>query len=189
MATSAVPPVFRGTYREDAQTWLETVKWYIRAERNQTEKNKIAHAGMLMGDDAKRWFKSLDVREPPGEGDDRLSQGAITTFEELSELFLEHFRREQGDLWREQSMIWSCKQRPGQKTDDFLNELIEIADRARATADQVRMAALAGLRDDVKAYCLGHELPDLQAIKRRANAFEMCSGNTTTDVNRAVKER
>ena len=57
-------------------------------------------------------------------------QDIITNFEQFRVRFLDRFRRDQAELWREQSMLMNIKQRPGQKTEDYLEELQQAATSA-----------------------------------------------------------
>ena len=123
MAASLLPPPFHGNYGSDPQNWIETVKWYILTQRAPTEKSKIAIVGVLLQGEAHRWFLSLDIRDPAPdpapEGFVAYPQDTITNFEQFRVRFLDRFRRDQAELWREQSMLMNLKQRPGQKTEDL----------------------------------------------------------------------
>ncbi len=183
MATALIPPPFRGQYNEDSQSWIETASWYILIQRTPTEKSKIALIGIMLQDEAKRWFLQLDIRDQPAQADgtdggaQALPPNVITTFEQFRVRFLERFHRDQADLRREQAMIWSVKQRAGQSTQSFIDELQEVAARARAAPEQVLTAAIAGLRADVKTYCMAHEINDMQTLQRWAHTYESCMGS------------
>ena len=165
MTSALIPPPFRGSYQEDGQEWLETVSWYVSTQRTPNERSKIALVGLLLLDDAKRWFLQQTVVEPPADNGAR-PDGAIATFQQFKDAFLRRFQRGQADLWREQALIWQHKQKPGQSTQSYLNELQDIAGRARATPEQVLTAAISGLADDVKTFCLSHELANIQDLLR-----------------------
>ena len=182
MASALIPVPFKGHYNEDSREWLETVSWYIQTQRTPTEKSKIAIAGILLLDDAKRWFLQQRIEDAPADGG-QVPEGTITTFAQFKEAFMHRFQRDQANLWREQALIWQCKQKAGQTTQAYLSELQEIAGRARATQEQIMTAAIAGLRDDVKTFCLSHELESLQDLQRWANVYEMYTGPKPTDAN------
>ena len=184
MSSAFLPAPFRGLYTEDSREWIETATWYVQAQRAPTELQKIALVGILLLDDAKRWLLGLRIENAPADG--HPPDGAITTFNQFKEAFLQRFQRDQANLWREQALIWQCRQKPGQGTQAFLNELQEIAGRARATQEQILTAAIAGLRDDVKTFCLSHELGDIQELQRWANVYELCSGSKSDAVDSTV---
>ena len=131
MAASLLPPPFHGSSGSDPENWIETVKWYILTQRAPTEKAKIAIVGVLLQGEALRWFLGLDVRDPipdpRPEGFVDYPQDAIVNFAQFRERFLDKFRRGQAELWREQSLIMNIKQKIGQKTEDFLEELQKAA--------------------------------------------------------------
>ena len=160
MASAFIPAPFRGLYTEDGREWIDTATWYVQTQRAPTELQKIALVGMLLLDDAKRWFLGLRVQNAPVDGGN-VEVGVITTFEQFKQQFLDRFSTDQANLWREQAMIWQCRQKSGQTTQDFLNELQQVAGRAQATPQQTLTAAINGLREDVKTFCLGHELATL----------------------------
>ena len=130
--------------------------------------------GILL-DDAKRWFLGLRVENAPANANP--PEGAIKTFNQFKEAFLKRIQRDQENLWREQALIWQSRQKSGQATQAFLNELQEVAGRGRATQEQILTAAIAGLRDDVKTFVLSHELENIQDLQRWANVYEMCTGS------------
>ena len=180
MSSALIPAPFRGLYTEDSQEWLDTASWYVQTQRAPTELNKIALVGILLLDDAKRWFLGLRIQNAPPDGG-AVEDGVITTFEQFKAEFLRRFQRDRANLWREQALVWQCRQKPGQSTQAFLNELQEVAGRARATAEQTLTAAIAGIREDVKTFCLSHELRTIQDLQRWANVYEMCTKSDSAD--------
>ena len=179
MAASLLPPPFHGSSGSDPENWIETVKWYILTQRAPTEKAKIAIVGVLLQGEALRWFLQLDVRDPipdprPGDFVD-YPPDAIVNFAQFRERFLDKFRRGQAELWREQSLIMNIKQRVGQKTEDFLEELQKAASSANVAPEQIMLYALSGLRKDVKLFCMSHELANIADLKRWGNVFDLCS--------------
>jgi hypothetical protein len=174
MATLNLP--FRGNFDEDGEGWLDTINWHVQAQRGLTERAKIAVARMQLYGEARRWFGTLLVIDPAGEGEQPAAHppvGTIATFEQFRTAFLARFRRPAGELWREQSQLWQCKQKPAQKTEDYLDELLTIAQRARAPDDMVLNAARIGIRDEVRSFVMGQDLPDLNALRKWANVYEM----------------
>ena len=187
MAVSNDIAIFRGMPNEDARDWIESASLLVDSRRMPNEKAKISLAGMALQDDAKRWLRSLDIRPPhPGDGVAAYPAEAITTFDQFKDRFLAKFQRPQADLWREQLQIYACKQKPGQLTRDYLNELQELAGRAMATPEQTLNAAIAGLRDDVQMFCIGHELPTLDELKKWASVFDSSSKSRAGDVSGTV---
>ena len=86
MSSALIPPPFRGSYSEDGREWLETVSWYVQTQRTPNERSKIALVGLLLLDDAKRWFFQQNVVEPVADNA-ALPDGAIATFEQFKEAF------------------------------------------------------------------------------------------------------
>jgi hypothetical protein len=68
-----------------------------------------------------------------------------------------------------------------------VSELQEVAGRARATPQQTLTACLAGLRPEVKTFCLSHKLQDVQDLLRWANVFEMCAGTPQPDTASTIE--
>jgi len=180
MSSALIPAPFKGMFNEDSREWFETASWYVQTQRTPTEKSKIALVGILLLDDAKRWFLGLRIENANPDGG-QAADGVITTFAQFRDAFLLRFQQDQANLWREQALIWQCKQKSGQNTQNYLNELQELGSRARATQPQILTAAIAGLRQDVKTFCLSHELATLQDLQRWANVYEMCSAPTAAD--------
>ena len=209
MASAAQPPNYHGLYTEDPNTWIQNISWYILTTKANNDKSRIAFASMFLRDEAKRWFNSLTIVDPPpaqaagGEGGQPAAQAAggdgaqqaadigpdapIATFDAFKERFLARFRKNPAELWREQSMIWGVKQRPGQPTEAFLTELQDVAARSRVDEPTIMAAAVAGLRDDVKAAVLQHDLVTLADLRRWSTVYEMCNPpSKSTDVASAV---
>ena len=187
MANSNTIPVFRGMHNEDSRDWIESATLLVDSQRTPNEKAKIALAGISLADDAKRWFRTLDIRPPhPGGDAPAYPPEAITTFAQFKEQFLARFQRARADLWREQAQLHACRQRVGQSTQDYLNELQELAGRALATPEQVLSAALSGLRSDVKLFCVGHELQTLGDLQRWSNIYDTTVESRGQDVAGAV---
>ena len=190
MAASLLPPPFHGNYGSDPQNWIETVKWYILTQRAPTEKSKIAIVGVLLQGEAHRWFLSLDIRDPAPdpapEGFVAYPQDTITNFEQFRVRFLDRFRRDQAELWREQSMLMNLKQRPGQKTETYLEELQQAATSANVAPEQVMLYALSGLRKDVKLFCMNHELATINDVKRWGNVYDLCSEEKCVEANSTI---
>ena len=184
---SLLPVGYKGHFSEDAKLWFDTAAWYVQTQRTQTERQKIALVGVLLLDEARRWFLSevevLDVA--PGDGN--LAPGQVVTFAQFKAAFLLRFERPQAQLWREQALIWSCKQKTGQNTQSFVSELQELAQRARVPAPQVLQAAISGLRAEVKTFCMAHELGDIQDLLKWANIFEMCAGPAPPDTGATLE--
>jgi len=68
----------------------------------------------------------------------------------------------------------NIKQRVGQKTEDFLEELQKAASSANVAPEQVMLYALSGLRKEVKLFCMSHELTNIADLKRWGNVFDLC---------------
>ena len=111
---------------------MDTATWYVQTQRAPTELQKIALVKMSLLDDAMRWFLGLRVQNAPAD-DENVADGVITTFDQFKQQFLDRFRTNQANLWREQALIWQCRQKSGQTTQEYLNELQQIAGRAQAT--------------------------------------------------------
>ena len=188
MATASNLPSFRGVRDDDPRDFIENATLLVDSGRNPDEKSKMALVGISLAGDAKRWYRGLDIRPPhPGGDAAAYPQEAVTTFAQFKELFLERFQRAPADLWREMTGIFAYRQKAGQLTQDYLEELQELAGRASATPEQTLLAAIAGLRNDVKMFCLAHELEDLAAVKKWSDIFDSSCEHPGADVSGAVQ--
>ena len=115
LMNSFVPPNFRGASCEDGPRWFETMEWFLQTQRaaHRARQGKIGHVALRLQDEAKLWFEGLRIVDPPqagADGGDAVPVGAIATFAAFKELFLERFKKEPNEMWREISGIWGIKQ-------------------------------------------------------------------------------
>ena len=184
----ATPPVFRGGLSDDAGSWLDHVSWWLNTQRAATERAKISYARVLLQDSALAWFDELEIVDPPAAVGAVIPEGAITTWEQFKTRFTERFRHDAATQWRDIANLWEVKQLPGQTTEDFVVLVQKKGKSSGATAEQITMAALAGLRNDIKAVVMQHDPQDLNDIIKRGTCAErFCTPTPQTAIEVNVK--
>ena len=184
----ATPPVFRGGLSDDAGSWLGHISWWLNTQRAPTERAKISYARVLLQDSALAWFDELVIADPPAAGGNPAPEGAITTWEQFKTRFTERFRHDAATQWRDIANLWEVKQLPGQTTEDFVVLVQKKGKSSGATAEQIKMAALAGLRNDIKAVVMQHDPQDLNDIIKRGTCAErFCTPTSPTAIEVNVK--
>jgi len=118
-----------------------------------------------MQDNAKRWVNQFKIVDPPTE-DESLGEFEIADFEDVKERFLERFKRQDDVTWREISGLYDRCQQKNESTEQFVNDLQRLGEVSGASAENIRYAVLHGLRPNIKAIVLQHEVPHLSDIVR-----------------------
>ena len=184
MASHCAPPIFRGLHSEDVQAWFRHMDLWLETQRNLSEKAKISHTALLFRDAALHHYNTLDVRDPPAEAANRV-EGVIYAYQDFKDNIIQRFQTNPGDNWREVAALFTCKQQPGQPTELYVAEILKRGESARATQEQMKMACLAGLRDDIRAVIMHHEIETLGDITRWAVMAEQMGG--ASDMSVTVK--
>ena len=178
MSSANMPPIFRGIRSQCVEAWFRHLDLWIATQRIMTERAKISSAALLFQDAALHFYNGLVIVDgDPGEGE-------IATYADFKARVIDRFRREPGTNWQELALLHSMKQQQGQSTEAFIAEIINKGNAARASEEQMRTAALAGLRDDIKSVLIHHEITSLEDISRWGVLAESVQGS---DVNGTVK--
>lgn len=184
---SCVPTSFRGFSSDDVEAWFRHLDLWLQTQRTPTERSKICHAALFLKDSALHYFNTLNIIDMVPEGQQQ-PEGTIMTYNQFKDGMVNQYRREPGDNWREISALFQIKQGPTEKTESYINGVQTRGMAARATEDQIRIAAIAGLRDDVKAVIMHHDINTLGDICKWAIMSEKLQVNPASDVIQAVKK-
>ena len=166
MAAAAGILPFRGLSTDpEGKHWLKKVEMWMNCQRLRSDKAKICQVGVLLKGNAAFWFNELVIEDPVGDGEERaISEEAVTTWEQFKELFLEKFKKVDGDNWREVTDLFQCKQREDQSTEEYIAEIQMKGLAANATPENIRYAAISGLKRSVKNVVVQHPIESLDQI-------------------------
>ena len=133
----------------------------------RTERAKISHCAILLRDYALHWHNALEIRDPV-EGDQGLQGGQIVTFEDYKRAFLARFRRPAEENWREVIQLYSLKQEKDEPTEKFVSRVQNFGKRSHATPEEIKIAAMAGVRPEIREALLPHNVQTLDDLNKWA---------------------
>lgn len=171
-----VPQPFRGSTLEDARTWFSSMEWYIETQRPANDMAKIALIAVNLREAALSWLQSLNIGQTGSLTD-------INTFAQFKEIFLNKFKIPNNSRWRVISELYTMKQGVCESTEGFINEVRIKGKAAHASDEQVRYAALAGLRDEVRLQVLHHDIESLDDIIRWGSLTEAAGPSASDKVS------
>jgi len=130
--TSFAPPPFRGTDREEAETWLIRFAKYA-AYRDFPECEKLNFLAVLLRDDAGDWY-------------DRLASESKANWAAMKTAFEQRFQDSDLMRWRKASDIWNRTRAPGESVNAYVTNMRKLARAVGVDGDQLRYAVQRGLR-------------------------------------------
>src|SRR6266516_4808802 len=177
---------FSGAYNDNPEIWLDNFRLWSETQRGLTPLAKLAHFSLFMKDSARSWIKQFTFVDPERESD--LEEGELSDFELLAEQFLERFRKPQEVSWREISNLFEREQGPNEKTEEFVNSMIQKDESSGATPSEIKMATLHGLRLDIKKVVSLQDIGELRDIVRWGITAENLAQKDTADSNSTLDE-
>jgi len=154
---SRAPEVFNGALQDDSQQWWKYAEMWLSTQRSTDEIAKINTLGLFFENAAREWFYTLPIgRNSPNQG------RPITRLNEFKEAFLEQFKKDESDRFREIQGIWELRQTISQTTEEFVNMVNSRGIKAALDPAQILLAVRSGLRDDIKATIMQH--PEIQSV-------------------------
>src|SRR6266516_1071726 len=177
---------FSGAYNDNPEIWLDNFRLWSATQRGLTPLAKLAHFSLFMKDSARSWIKQFTFADPEREGD--LEEGELSDFELLAEQFLDRFRKPQEVSWREISNLFEREQGPTEKTEDFVNNMIQKGESSGANPSEIKMATLHGLRLDIKKVVSLQDIGELRDIVRWGITAENLAQKDTADSNSTLDE-
>jgi Retrotransposon gag protein len=192
--TGINPQTFRGVLADDAESWIQYADIWLSTQRAITDRAKINHIALFFRDKAANWFRGLNIVDPPADHQ-QAPDGAIHAYAAFRTAFLDRFRPNEAENWRETQGLWECKQRADQSTEDFVNEIQNKGVKAHALQQQILFAATAGLRDEIKEKVMAHNITELDDIIRwgtnaeRYKASSAIPSDIATQIAKLVNEK
>ena len=181
-----VPSPFFGLHSEDAETWFRSVEWWLQTKRAADDRARIGHVAGLLKNGAQTWFHSLIFAGVDAPTPD----AGLRTFADFKEAFQVRYHRDVTNEWRQQAALWAMKQEPNQTVEDFIAAVEAKAVAARATAEQIKGAVINGLRPDLRAAVLNHDINTLEDVKKWALVAEgLTATPSTTPIDVALALR
>ncbi len=181
------PPPFFGVHTEDAETWFRGVEWWLQTKRAADDRARIAFVAGMLRDSARSWFHAL----PFAAVDAPAQEPGLRTFADFKEAFQVRYRRDATNEWRDQAALWSMSQGATESVEHFIAAVEVKAVTARATPEQVKGAVINGLRQQLKAAVLNHEIRSLDDVKKWALVAEDIAATSLTapmDMTSAFKK-
>jgi hypothetical protein len=169
------PACFRGAYNEDPVEWLKTVEWWLTNKRTggNVDKGKIGHVSGLFRDSAARWFSAIKWGKPAKtvsyrdrSADQIDAEPGPVTYDDFVTEFLDYFKVNDADLWREQAELGSMKQGETEDVESFFDRVERQGRKSRARDEQIRGALLAGLKPSIKAMVQQHDIHTIADVKK-----------------------
>ena len=164
---SNLPPFFKGSRSDHPEKWLQHMNLFLDTQRGLSERNKVSFAALRLCDGALAWFHTLTFLDPDNSINSRdLPENTIRCYEDFCQAFSRKFRdvTPSERLW-EISGLWEQKQ-GSTPTEEYVNTMRELGSKAHASSENIRLAVIAGLRDEVKSMVLTKEIESLDDIVR-----------------------
>jgi len=154
MSSLLTPSPFHGLTTEDPDRWMSNFEAWLTIAKINEENQKLAAVQLLLKDSARIWFDNLQPRP--------------VTFTALAILFQTQFKRDDSMTWRDVAHLWTLHQKEGQSCEAFLSQVESTGTRSKASAEQIRHAALNGLLPHIRAAVVMHDVTSLSSIKHYA---------------------
>ena len=156
-------PYFSGNPSENGiKNWFDIYDiWVGSNPRRLSDQSQICSAGLLFKDSAKRFFMNLDLHLDVNHGGaravaDNPRPNAIVSYEEFKERMTAAFPKSPDQRITGITKLFQLKQKSDESCSAYINNMQEIAQSVSASPEELRIAILSGLRDDVKAVVMMH---------------------------------
>lgn len=169
------PDLFRGTKKEEAEEWLDSVRHWLRY-KEMTPAQSCAALPVLLRDNALCWYNGL-------------ADAVKNDFAQLCEAFVARYRTTGITGWQDSAAVWSLKQGEHQSVDDYINLMEKRAAKTNIADEQKRHAMLQGLRPGIRQQVLQHEIATIDDIRKWATISEAseCIDDTNSEVTTTLK--
>jgi hypothetical protein len=183
------PIVFRGTSSENAENWLRHATWWLSTTRigqGTDLKLKLHQMAVLFQEEAQNWFirirlgvrpTSTEEAEATRRREDQQPAGTpdkiyITSWEEFEEAFLNRFRRNPTDRVGDIAALMQMRQSSSQTVEDFVLNVRRQGALVSATEQEMYLAAITGLRTELKAQIMQFDPTNLDEVIKRGKIAE-----------------
>jgi hypothetical protein len=166
------PHIFNGHRLENAEKHVQKMALLLatkrlpnpsseRSQRPGDDRNMamIGHFANSLKSDALMWFETLTISAERGNG-------SIGTYEALIEAFKRKFQFNETEQWRELGQLSRMTQAQLQTTEDYVRNVRQHGQKVRATDDQIKTSILNGLRPEIQAIVMNHDIKDFEDIKK-----------------------
>jgi len=157
---SFAPPPFRGTDREEAETWLVRFEKYA-AYRGFPEQ-EVNFLAVLLRDDAGDWYDTLETNTK-------------ASWAALKAAFEQRFQDSDLMRWRKASEMWNRMQLAGESVDTYVTNIRKFARAVGVEGDQLRYAIQRGLRPALLAHVIQSQPSTVDELIRAARVAEAAS--------------
>src|SRR6266516_4077282 len=178
---------FRGAYSENPQMWLSHFELWASTQRQLTERAKLAHFALYMKDAAQIWVTQFVFVDPPRDKSERLPPEDVCDFEDLKRRFLERFRRPDA-AWQEVSNLFEREQDDIEGVEAYVNDMQRRGAMCGATPDNIRCAALNGLKPYLKGIILQHNVENLDDVVKWGVIAERTAAKDSSDTASALAD-
>ena len=160
------PGQFGGSKDEDAEKWMADFESWVTYKGLSGEKGMAALA-LFMKKGAHEWFLSLGETQR-------------TNWKAFSDAFRDRYLVQEATAWKEQTQIYEITQKPDQSVDDYITLILKKARKADVSPETLKALVLKGLKPNIRAHTMQHELTSIEEIKRWAKMAEASEGTGDT---------
>ena len=152
------PTVFSGQSSESAQDFLQHFENYAKLS-NLKEEDKVTIFQLLLKGLAKCWFQGLTTADKG-------------TFDAINQKFKDSYLSPSKN-WITMQKLENRRLRPGEKTEVYIQDVLQMANNVNMTENEQRAALIRGLSPKLRAQLITHINPqDLAETIERINLSE-----------------